>query len=107
MGHFYQDGRWRGSIRPPVAGPPPARRRPITGPIADSAPRLRRHRRARHPGRCPIVLLVITDQDARARRATQTLDQPFDADLAAISPPQPAQSVLAVAPPGTGAGNWV
>ena len=50
---------------------------------------------------------MITDQDARARRATQTLDQPFDADLAAISPPQPAQSVLAVAPPGTGAGNWV
>src|ERR1700689_3164386 len=63
--------------------------------------------RARHPSRCPIVLLVITDQDAGARRATQTLDQPFDAGLAAIQPPRPGQSVLAVAPPGTGAGNWV
>jgi hypothetical protein len=42
-----------------------------------------------------------------ASHATQTLDQPFDADLAGLVPPRPEQSVLAVAPPGTGAGNWV
>jgi hypothetical protein len=42
--------------------------------------------------------------------ATQSLDQPSDAlasELAAFAPPQPDRSVLAVAPPGTGAGNWV
>jgi hypothetical protein len=50
---------------------------------------------------------VISDQEAVAGGATQTLDQPFDADLAGIAPPRPEQSVLAVAPPGTGAGNWV
>jgi hypothetical protein len=50
---------------------------------------------------------VISDQDEAAPRATQTLDQPLDADLAGVRPPRPEQSELAVAPPGTGAGNWV
>jgi hypothetical protein len=50
---------------------------------------------------------VISDQEAVAPHATQTLDQPVDPELAAIRPPRPQDSVLAVAPPGTGAGHWV
>jgi hypothetical protein len=50
---------------------------------------------------------VISDQEAVVHSTTQTLDQPLDADLAAVQPPRPDQSELAVAPPGTGAGNWV
>jgi hypothetical protein len=52
---------------------------------------------------------VISDQEAAAPVATQTRDQPLDGlagDLAAFRPPCPERSVLAVAPPASGAGNW-
>jgi hypothetical protein len=50
---------------------------------------------------------VISDQEAVAPLATQTLDQPSDAALGGTQPPRPGESVLAVGPDETGSGNWV
>src|SRR5579859_6014574 len=48
--------------------------------------------------RCPIVSIVISEDEVVAQLATL----PF-----ATLPPQPEKSVVAIEAPGNGAGNWV